>query len=265
METGTLKVVCFSPTGTTKAIAGAVAAGMASERTEMIDITTPDARNRVLRTTEHDRLVVAVPVYMGRVPALIQEWLWTIQAERTPAVALVVYGNRAFDNALLELADIMTECGCHVAAGGAYIGEHSFSSPGIPTAEGRPDANDMRHAEQWGRKIREKLLCAGLQTPGLVNIPGQRPYGGVTELWSVDFIAVSEQCVQCGSCAERCPAGAIDPHDSRLIDTEKCITCCACIKNCRQQARTMKPGLVQEAAVRLNTLCREPKEPVTFP
>ncbi|WP_242865747.1 hypothetical protein [Desulfosporosinus sp. HMP52] len=42
------------------------------------------------------------------------------------------------------------------------------------------------------------------------------------------------------------------------------MTCCACIKNCPQNARTMKAGLVKEAATRLNNLYRERKEPVFF-
>jgi len=49
-----------------------------------------------------------------------------------------------------------------------------------------------------------------------------------------------------------------------VIDTKKCITCCACIRNCPEQARSMKPGLVRDASVRLHTLYRERKEPEYF-
>ena len=50
-----------------------------------------------------------------------------LQAHNTPAVCVVVYGNRAYDDALLELKDILTERGCRPIAGAAFIGEHSFS------------------------------------------------------------------------------------------------------------------------------------------
>ena len=265
MKIQSLKLVCFSPTGTTKAIIQGVARGINQGTMQLIDITKPDTRKQPLQTSENELLVVAVPVYMGRVPALLSECLHAIQAHNTPAVCIVVYGNRAYDDALLELKDILISRGCIPIACAAYIGEHSFSSSETPTAEGRPDASDLNYAELFGRKINEKLLSiSSVDHISDINIPGNYPYGGITKLWSVDFIAVSNECSQCGVCAEGCPVGAIDSKNSKLIDKEKCITCCACIKNCPQNARTMKPGLVKDAAMRLTKLYKERKEPVFF-
>ncbi len=265
MKTESLKLVCFSPTGTTKAVVQGIARGINHCNENCIDITRPGARKQSLKTSEDDLLVVAVPVYMGRVPALLGEWLQAIQTHNTPTVCVVVYGNRVYDDALLELKDMLKHCGCKPIAGAAYIGEHSFSRSETPTAEGRPDARDLKHAELFGRKIREKLQSfpsAG-KIPE-VTIPGCHPYRGDSKLWTVDFIAVGNECVQCGICAEGCPVGAIDPENSALIDTKKCITCCACIRNCPNHARMMKPGLVMDASLRLSTLYNERKEPEFF-
>jgi ferredoxin len=265
MEIQSLKLTYFSPTGTTKAVVQGISRGFKQCPVEIIDITRPDVRKKPLQTSENELLVIAVPVYMGRVPALLTEWFQAIKAQKTPVVCIVVYGNRAYENALLELKDIMSKCGCKPIAGAAYIGEHSFSSSETPTAEGRPDAIDLNHAELFGRKINEKLLSvSSVYHISDINIPGSYPYGRVTELWSVDFIAISNECTQCGICAEGCPVGAIDSENSALIDTVKCITCCACIKNCPQKARTMKTGPVKDAAMRLNKLYKERKEPVFF-
>jgi ferredoxin len=242
-----------------------IARGINQGTVELIDITTPNARIQSLEMSAGELLVIAVPVYMGRVPALLSEWLHGIEARATPAVCVVVYGNRAYDDALLELRDILIDRGCIPVAGAAYVGEHSFSSSETPTAPGRPDASDLRHAEGFGRKIHEKLLSASsVNHFSNLDIPGTYPYGGVTELWSVDFIAIGDECTQCGICAEVCPVGAIDSENSRIIDRETCITCCACIKSCPEDARTMKTGQVKDAAVRLNTLYGERKEPVLF-
>lgn len=265
MKIQSLKLVCFSPTGTTKAIIQGIAHGINQSTVELIDITKPEARKQQLQTSENELLVVGVPVYMGRVPALSIEWLHAIKARNTPAVCIVVYGNRVYDDALLELKNILIERGCKPIACAAYIGEHSFSSSETPIAEARPDASDLNHAELFGRKINEKLQSlSSVNLISEINIPGNYPYEGITKLWDVDFIAVSNDCSQCGICSESCPMGAIDSRNSSLIDIEKCITCCACIKNCPQNARTMKTGLVKDAAMRLNKLYKERKEPVFF-
>jgi ferredoxin/flavodoxin len=265
MKIQSLKLVCFSPTGTTKAIIQGVARGINQSTVELIDITKPNARKQQLQTSENELLVVAVPVYVGRVPALLIEWLHAIKARNTPAVCIVVYGNREYDDALLELKDIMTKRGCIPVACAAYIGEHSFSNSETPIAAARPDANDLNHAELFGRKINEKLLSiSSVDHITDINVPGAYPYRGDSKTWIVDFIAINNKCSQCGVCAEECPVGAIDLENSILRDKEKCILCCACIKCCPQNARTMKTGLVKDTAMRLSEKCKERKEPVLF-
>ena len=265
MKVESVKLVYFSPTGTTKAVVQGIARGIGPGTVESIDITRLDVREKPLVTSEDELLVIGVPVYMGRIPALLIEWLNAIRVQKTPTVCVVVYGNRTYEDALLELKDIVTKCGGKPIAGGAYIGEHSFSDPGTPIAQGRPDEDDVHHAELLGRKIREKMdSVSTISQLSDVNIPGTYPYRGDPTLWIVDFIAVGDGCNQCGLCAEQCPVGAIDADDSRLVDTKKCITCCACIKNCPQNVRSMKPGLVKDAQLRLHTLYSQRKEPEYF-
>lgn len=265
MNIQSLKLVCFSPTGTTKTVLQGIARGLNQNTVELIDITTPDARKKTLQTSENDLLVVGVPVYMGRVPALITEWLREIRAQNTPTVFVVVYGNRAYEDALLELTDILIPCGCKPIAGAAFIGEHSFSSAELPSSVGRPDASDLHYAELFGQKINETLKSiSSVDLISDIKIPGNYPYGGVTELWHIDFIAVSSNCTQCDFCAKACPAGAIDSEKSNLIDKDKCTLCCACIKKCPQNARTMKPGLMKDAAIRCHENFKERKEPEFF-
>lgn len=257
-------MVCLSPTGTTKTVLQAMAEGINHPNTQIIDITTPKARQQSLETNEDDLLVVGVPVYMGRVPALLSDWLRAVKAIQTPAIAVVVYGNRAYENALLELSDALKKAGCILIAGAAFIGEHSFSSPEMPSSVGRPDATDIDAALAFGRQIGKKLNdLQSLKETGKPAIPGLYPYGGTTNLWKLDFIATSEACTQCGSCAAGCPTGAIDPDNSRLIDIEKCTLCCACIRHCPEKARTIKQGPMKEAAIRC-TLFLDRKEPELF-
>jgi len=265
MKIQSIKLGYFSPTGTTKAVVEGVARGIDATALERIDLTKPAAQLKPLQTGENELLIVGVPVYMGRVPEVIREWLQSIKAQGTPSVCIVVYGNRVYDDALLELKDILTADGCVPMAAGAFIGEHSFSSDETPIAVGRPDIRDISQAEAFGRKIKEKLdAILSVDKIGDLNVPGEFPYRGATKLWDVDFIAVNSDCNQCQICAKVCPVGAISKENSRLIDQEKCITCCACIKNCPLHSRTIKHGPVHDASIRLNTLFKETKQPELF-
>jgi len=264
MEIQSQKLVYFSPTGTTKAVVQGIANGINSSTMDLIDVTTPDARKQPLLTSENELLIIGVPVYMGRVPALLNEWLNSIKAYNTPTVCVVVYGNRVYDNALLELKDIIKKRGCIPIACAAYIGEHSFSNSETPS-RGRPNEEDLKHAKVFGQKIHKKLhSISSISQVSDVNVPGNYPYGGITKLWDIDFIAVDDQCSQCGVCAEVCPVSAVDSQNSAMIDHVRCVTCCACIKSCPQNARTMKPGPVKDAQKRINTLFREQKKPEYF-
>ena len=265
MDIRALKLVCFSPTGTTRSIVQAVAKGIDQRDAELMDITKPEARTRPLRTSENELLIIAVPVYSGRVPAVLLEWLNSMEIGDTPVVCIVVYGNREYEDALLELRDIVAKQGAVPIACAAYIGEHSFSSPEIPIAVARPDENDLRHAESFGGAINKKLLSiASIHDVADTKIPGNHPYRDRGPGRSVDFMAVSDACTQCGLCEESCPVSAIDLENGIVCDEEKCILCCACIKCCPENARTMKPGKIKDIAIRLSETCSQPKEPVFF-
>lgn len=96
MKTNRVVPACFSPTGTTRTIVKAIVKGINHHNVELIEITKPSARQKPLITGENDLLIVAVPVYMGRVPSILTDWFNTIRANNTPTVCVVVYGNRHF-------------------------------------------------------------------------------------------------------------------------------------------------------------------------
>ena len=125
-------------------------------------------------TNSQDLVVVGAPVYSGRIPKQLAERLRSLKGNNTPAVAVVVYGNRAYDDALLELKDTLTKQGFKVIAGLVYVAEHSLSRS---VATGRPDENDLAIALSYTKQILEKL--DSIKTPDDIlplEVPGNFPY-----------------------------------------------------------------------------------------
>ena len=95
-----------------------------------------------------------MPVIAGRVPNVLLKFLDTLQGGGALAVPVVLYGNRNFDDALIELRNILQDRGFYAIGAAAFIGEHSFSRI---LAAGRPDSSDLelsRIARKLAGKIR---------------------------------------------------------------------------------------------------------------
>jgi ferredoxin len=276
-----VKLVTFSPTGNSKKIAESIAEAIKAP-IEHIDITSPKALTQNFPEFKDELTIIASPVYVGRVPYEVSRRIHRLKADDTPAVLVVTYGNRAYEDALFELSDIVSEVYFKPIAAGAFLGEHSWSVPEKPVAHGRPDSEDITKAKAFGKQILKKLEAAKtIDDLSPVKIPGDNPYtlrarrydpGALMSPYTDETV-----CTKCGNCVEVCPTGAIqiknvvtDPSprvglNTRIVSTEDnaCIWCTACVKNCPSNARIRRPKII-EIAESLNNNYPERKEPDTF-
>ena len=261
MNIKTIKLIYFSPTNTTKKTLEGIVQGLQCNDIEHLNLTSPSATSCKFEQLQQDELaIIGMPVYSGRLPTIAVERLKRLKAEKSPAVVVVVYGNRAYDDALLELRDLVSQIGFVPIAGGAFIGEHSFSNDDTPIAVGRPDMEDLEKAETFGTNINEKLLQLNQsRLSPLLEVPGTFPYKPLKSL-SASPITNEEHCTQCKLCITVCPTAAIEFNGSILTNQEACIKCCACIKICPTNARVIPPQ-INEIAERLSTNCSKRKEP----
>lgn len=266
MKIDRITLAYFSPTGTTRTVLSEIARNLGAATVTHLDLTLPDAETRALPAFDEDGLVLlGVPVYAGRVPATAVARLRRLQGGGAPAVLVAVYGNRAFEDALLELSDLARERGFVPVAGAAFIGEHSYATVETPIAVGRPDARDLAQAAAFGRAVRAKLeaVRAPADLPFL-QFPGNRPHRRGMSLTEAAPVTDADLCTLCGVCADRCPVGAITVDDTVSTDGLACILCCACVKACPTGARVMRDAGVRRTARWLATDHAARKEPETF-
>lgn len=260
-----VRIIYFSPTGTTRKAVEAIAQGVEAENVEVLDLTRADARRYVRPATDSELVIIGVPVYTGRVPFQAVEVLQRMEARGTPAVIVVVYGNRAYEDALLELSNIASRIGFVPIAGASFVGEHSFSTSATPIAAGRPDGEDLEKAAAFGKLLCEKLEAA--ESPGdgrFLRLPGSFPYRERAQHIASPE-TVTELCTGCRTCAAVCPEDAIIVTESGVTtDKDKCLLCCACVRACPVGARRMNDPTLLEIAERLSATCLERKSPEFF-
>lgn len=252
MENMSFSGICFSPTGTTQKLTCTVLSALGEG--ECTDVTVKAIpKSFDCRTC----VVFGVPVFSGRVPPVAAKRLREVHGTETPAVALVVYGNRAYEDALLELKTILEHQGFTVIAAGAFVAQHSVA-PSI--AKGRPDEQDIALAKQFGMRAAQKLSVLDALVP--LDVPGHTPY---REYKPIPFTPrAAKFCTACGICAKECPVCAISRNDPRKVDSNKCISCMRCVAVCPNHQRKLSKLQTKVAQLKLSKECKAAKQPEFF-
>lgn len=244
--------VVFSPTGGTQKVADAVTEEWGNH-IDRIDLSDAGLDFSQIVFEENDVVLVAVPSYGGRVPELAAKRFKQIQGGHARCIIVCVYGNRAYEDTLVELQDIAGECGFRVVAGIAAVAEHSIMHQ---YAAGRPNARDVGELHNFANKILAKLKNDNI-TSHVPEVPGNRPYkkaGGAGLVPKAD-----KKCVNCGLCAKACPAQAISKNNIKMADAGKCISCMRCVVRCPESARKVNGAMVSVAALAIKKACSEKK------
>lgn len=245
--------IIFSPTGGTKQVTDIITKALGMPVSE-IDLTNAQMDDASVSMKEDDIVVIAIPSYGGRVPSLATQRISKICGNQAQCIIVCVYGNRAYEDTLMELKDIAEKSGFRVIAAIAAIAQHSIMHQ---YAAGRPDTEDKQQLQNFAKKILEKINSNVAQTSAL-QIPGNYPYkkaGGAGLVPKAD-----NKCTNCGLCAKNCPAQAISKENIKITDNKKCISCMRCVVKCPQSARKVNGAMVSVAALAMKKACSTRKE-----
>lgn len=248
--------ITFSPTGGTSKVAQTIASGI-GDNIETRELCVPVSKLTQTTLSTDDVAVIAMPVYGGRIPALATERLQAqVKANGAQCVIVAVYGNRAYDDALLELFSTCTEMGFRVVAAVGAVAEHSIVRK---YGAARPDADDMDELKTFGDTVK-KALAAGTilakdKLPG--KFPYKKPMAGPNP-------TADSSCLKCGACADNCPVGAISMTDLRKVDKSLCISCMRCVSVCPNGARSIGKIMHGMIALAIKKGCAERKKNELF-
>ncbi len=242
--------IFFSPTGGAEKVVHIISRQW-DENAVRIDLSNSEIDFTKCDIDREDMVLVAMPSFGGRAPAVAIRRLKQISGNDAKCTLVCVYGNRAYEDTLVEMEDAAKECGFKIIAAIAAVAEHSILSQ---YATNRPDAIDEKQLTDFAGRISEK------DGEGAI-IPGNRPYkksGGVGLVPKV-----TKDCVKCGLCAEKCPVKAID-KENFTVDSKECISCMRCIRQCPHNARKVNGAMVSAAALAIKKACSVRKENELF-
>lgn len=258
MKIKTLNAVYFSATYTTQKITRWIAQSIKPSFKEY-DITRKEIKEDVFFDT-NDLVIIGVPVYAGRVPAKAARSIQRLKGSDSPVILVAVYGNRAYEDALIELQDLAESNFFKVISIGAFIGRHSIFTP---LAKERPDQDDQSCAVKFATESVALLSnTKDIMSIPTIHTPGNRPYKPHGQY--PIFPSVNDLCNKCGKCSTLCPSKAIPEKSPDTTDTSICFSCGRCLIICPKKARVFEGDLYNEKLDFFINSYSERKQPELF-
>jgi len=260
-----LTIAYFSPTGNTKTICSRFAYTLNWSVEPQRDLTDIQERQREWSPQPDTVCVIGAPVYAGRIPVQVLQFLSFTQGNGNWAIPLVVNGNVRSGNSLYELATLLRLRGFRILAAASFVGKHSFCHEGFPLGEGRPDAADMQMVEDFARKIENKIQG----TPTELDFPAVGPnYSEPHPQYKAQNMSDPPArnpatCVECKECWAHCPVSAID-FETLEVHNDTCIRCFSCVQICKWNSRAIVLHLSPEAKTRFDACLSARVEPEFF-
>ena len=236
--------IIFSPTGGTEKVSNAITQNWS--QVDTIDLSVPDTSYTDISFESDSLVLIAMPSFGGVAPQLALNRLSMLKGNGALCVITAVYGNRAYEDTLVQMEDYAQNSGFRVIAAISAVAEHSIIHE---YAAGRPNSDDCKVLVKFGEQVLKKVSSDDFSKP---SVPGNRPY---KKAGTGMIPKAASSCTSCGLCALKCPASAISTDNLKVSDKSKCISCMRCISICPVHARKVSSLMVSIAAKAIKKAC----------
>ncbi|MBQ7928177.1 MAG: 4Fe-4S binding protein [Methanobrevibacter sp.] len=221
-----LSKIYFSPSGTTEKIVTEIAKNFNISQ-ENYDLLSFDEAKEF----SDELVIIGIPVFNGRIPKTACERLSKMKAKNTKAIVVLNYGNMDYGDALLELTELLKENNFEIVGVATTVSQHSqFGEIG----RNRPDENDLKKINEFGRNIIKKLETDSVNE---IFVGGYKPYQQYTTP-DFELKCNEDKCIECMDCFYTCPEDAIPEDSPTTTNMSDCTSCSTCINVCPEGARS---------------------------
>lgn len=234
-------IIYFSATGNTKHCAERIAQKTANKLLSINNLMKNGISE--INCENDSQLGIFLPTYDWGIPWAVADYLKSVKFKNLPNDAYIysihTCGNMSGASAV-RMKNLLTEKGLHHNAAFSVVTTSSEYLFGKKISE-KEQARIMSEADHMLDNIiedinkRNSVVRMQKTVPGFVEklasklaLPNQK---------KVSKFHVSEDCIGCGGCSERCPQNIIEMKDNKPVwTTDKCLCCYSCITYCPKLA-----------------------------
>jgi len=231
-----IAIFYFSATGITETISNHIAAILQAEghSIKLRNIITPDSRQCHFDFLKYDAYIFGFPVFGGRPPSVVEEWMKTLNGKNRKCSMFFTYGARDLELVHQITYYLLTQAHFQVVLSAEFIGKHSFNlAKGWSLAENRPNQLDFEVATEFAlqsltRFQKESEFSINLSEFTYKPKKTRELHGFWANFYPSRDI---DDCSMCYLCEKECPVKAFDAFSGKP-NRKRCIQCMHCISIC---------------------------------
>ena len=231
-----IAIFYFSATGITKTISNHIAAVIQGEgnSVKLKNIITPDSRQYQVDFSKYDAYIFGFPVFGGRPPSIVEEWMKTLNGRKKKCSMFFTYGARDLELAHQITYYLLTRANFQIVLSAEFIGKHSFNvAEGWILAEDRPNQLDFDVATEFALESLARFQKNSEFSIDLSEFTYKTTKTRESRGFWANFYPSrdSNDCSMCYMCEKECPVNAFDAFSGKP-NRKRCIQCMHCVSIC---------------------------------